>query len=81
MLGVKLNEPEPVSPVELDFLICVKHFQILSKISFVIIQKLFVDIQTLIIKKSVAFGVISAALVYFYRKELANSLAQNLRPL
>ena len=38
-------------------------------------------LQTLIIKLSVAFGVLSAALVYFYRKELANSLAQNLRPL
>ena len=37
--------------------------------------------QTLIIKLSVAFGVLSAALVYFYRKELANSLVQNLRPL
>jgi NADH-quinone oxidoreductase subunit L len=38
-------------------------------------------LQTLIIKLSVAFGVLSAALVYFYRKELANSLAQNLSPL
>ena len=35
-------------------------------------------LQTLIIKLSVAFGVLSAALVYFYRKELANSLAQSL---
>ena len=50
MLGVKLNEPEPVSDVELDILICAKHFQNLSKVSFVIIQKLFVDIETLIIK-------------------------------
>ena len=38
-------------------------------------------LQTLIIKLSVALGVLSAALVYFYRKELANSLAQNLSPL
>ena len=37
--------------------------------------------QTLIIKSSVAFGVLSAALVYFYRKELANTLAQSLSPL
>ena len=37
--------------------------------------------QTLIIKSSVAFGVLSAALVYFYRKELANSWAQNLSQL
>ena len=50
MLAVKLNEVEPVSDAELDFLICAKHFQSLSKISFVIIQKLFVDIETLIIK-------------------------------
>ena len=50
MRGVKLNEPEPVSDAELDILICAKHFQNLSKISFVIIQKLFVDIETLIIK-------------------------------
>ena len=35
----------------------------------------------MIIKLSVALGVLSAALVYFYRKELANSLMQNLRPL
>ena len=48
--GVKLNEPELVSDAELDFLICAKHWQNLSKISFVIIQKLFVDIETLIIK-------------------------------
>ena len=38
-------------------------------------------LQTLIIKLSVAFGVLSAALVYFYRKELANSLARILGPL
>ena len=38
-------------------------------------------LQTLIIKLSVAFGVLSAALVYFYRKELANSLAHNLSSL
>ena len=50
MLGVKLNEPEPVSHAELDFLICAKHWQSLSKISFVIIQNLFVDIETLLIK-------------------------------
>ena len=50
MLGVKLNEPEPVSDVELDILICAKHWQNLSRVSFVIIQKLFVDIETLIIK-------------------------------
>jgi hypothetical protein len=48
--GVKLNEPELVSDAELDILICVKHWQNLSKVSFVIIQKLFVDIETLIIK-------------------------------
>jgi len=50
MLGVKLSEPEPVSDAELDILICAKHWQSLSKVSFVIIQKLFVDIETLIIK-------------------------------
>mgnify|MGYP006408491399 CR=1 FL=1 len=50
MLGVKLSEPEPVSDAELDTLICAKHWQSLSKVSFVIIQKLFVDIETLIIK-------------------------------
>ena len=50
MLGVKLSEPEPVNDVELDTLICAKHWQNLSKVSFVIIQKLFVDIETLIIK-------------------------------
>ena len=38
-------------------------------------------LQTLIIKLSVAFGVLSATLVYFYRKELANSLALILGPL
>jgi hypothetical protein len=50
MLGVKLNEPEPVSDVESDILIYAKHWQNLSKVSFVIIQELFVDIETLIIK-------------------------------
>ena len=50
MQEVKLSEPEPVSDVELDFLICAKHWQNLSKVSFVIIQKLFVDIETLVIK-------------------------------
>ena len=50
MLGVKLNEPELVSDAELDILIGAKHWQNLSKVSFVIIQKLFVDIETLIIK-------------------------------
>jgi len=50
MPGVKLSEPEPVKDVELDILICAKHWQNLSKVSFVIIQKLFVDIETLIIK-------------------------------
>jgi len=50
MQEVILSPPEPVSDVELDFLICAKHWQNLSKVSFVIIQKLFVDIETLIIK-------------------------------
>lgn len=50
MLGVKLSEPEPVSDAELDILNSVKQWQNLSKISFVIIQNLFVDIDTLIIK-------------------------------
>jgi len=50
MLGVTLSEPELVSDAELDTLICAKHWQSLSKVSFVIIQKLFVDIETLIIK-------------------------------
>ena len=50
MLGVTLSEPERVSDAELDTLICAKHWQSLSKVSFVIIQKLFVDIETLIIK-------------------------------
>mgnify|MGYP003134332038 FL=1 len=49
-LGGKLSEPELVSDAELDILICAKHWQNLSKVSFVIIQKLFVDIETLIIK-------------------------------
>ena len=50
MHGVQLNEPEPVNDVELDILISAKHWQNLSKVSFVIIQKLFVDIETLVIK-------------------------------
>ena len=50
MREVKLSEPEAVSDVELDILICAKHWQNLSKVSFVIIQKLFVDIETLVIK-------------------------------
>jgi len=50
MLGVKLNEPEPVSVAELDILNTLKLWQNLSKISFVIIQNLFVDIDTLLIK-------------------------------
>ena len=50
MLGVTLSGPEPVKDAELDILICAKHWQSLSKVSFVIIQKLFVDIETLIIK-------------------------------
>ena len=50
MLVVQLSEPEPVSDAELDILISAKHWQNLSKVSFVIIQKLFVDIETLIIK-------------------------------
>lgn len=47
--GVKLNEVEPVSDVELDFLISVKLY---PQMSFVNIQKLFVNIETLIIKNS-----------------------------
>lgn len=50
MLGVKLNEPELVSDAELDILNTLKLWENLSKISFVIIQNLFVDIETLIIK-------------------------------
>lgn len=50
MLGVKLNEPEPVSHAEKDFLISARHWQNLWKISFVIIQNLFVDIDTFLIK-------------------------------
>jgi len=50
MPEVKLSEPEPVSDVELDILNTLKLWQNLSKVSFVIIQKLFVDIETLIIK-------------------------------
>ncbi len=38
-------------------------------------------LQTFIIKLSVAFGVLFAALVYFYRKELAKTFAQSLSPL
>ena len=47
---VTLSKPEPVSHAEKDFLICAKHWQTLSKISFVIIQNLFVDIETFLIK-------------------------------
>ena len=36
--------------------------------------------QTLIIKLSVASGILAAALVYFYRKDLAKSLAHKLGP-
>jgi len=50
MPEVKLSEPEPVSDAELDILNTLKLWQNLSKVSFVIIQKLFVDIETLIIK-------------------------------
>jgi len=50
MLGAKLNEPELVSDAELDILNTLKLWENLSKISFVIIQNLFVDIETLIIK-------------------------------
>ena len=50
MHGVKLNAPERVSIVELHSLICVKLFKYTlwtkSKLSFVDIQKLFVDIES-----------------------------------
>ena len=36
--------------------------------------------QTLIVKLSVALGILAAALVYFYRKDLAKSLAHKLGP-
>ena len=36
--------------------------------------------QTLIVKLSVASGILAAALVYFYRKDLAKSLAHKLGP-
>ena len=38
-------------------------------------------IQTLIIKSSVAIGVMFAALIYFYKNHLSKSLAHNLDPL
>ena len=38
-------------------------------------------IQTLIVKSSVAIGVILAALIYFYKKNLSKKLADNLNPL
>ena len=49
---VTLSKPEPVSHAEKDFLICAKHWQFKKsgKISFVIIQNLFVDIETFLIK-------------------------------
>ena len=38
-------------------------------------------IQTLIIKSSVAIGIVLAALIYFYKKNLSNSLSHHLEPL
>jgi len=38
-------------------------------------------LQTLIIKTSVASGVILAAIIYFYKRNYANKLAYNLKPL
>ena len=38
-------------------------------------------IQTLIVKSSVAIGVVLAALIYFYKKNLSKKLADNLNPL
>ncbi len=38
-------------------------------------------IQTLIIKLSVAFGIVFAAIIYFYKKELAKTLTSYLNPL
>ena len=38
-------------------------------------------LQTLIIKSSVAMGVLFAALIYFYRKDLSKFLSQSLHPL
>ena len=38
-------------------------------------------IQTLIVKSSVAIGVMLAALIYFYRNHLSKNLAHNLDPL
>ena len=38
-------------------------------------------IQTLIVKSSVAIGVMLAALIYFYKKHLSKNLAHNLYPL
>ena len=38
-------------------------------------------IQTLIVKSSVAIGVVLAALIYFYKKNLSKKLAHNLNPL
>ena len=37
-------------------------------------------IQTLIIKFSIAFGVVLAAIMYFYKKEFAKILVKNLNP-
>ena len=41
----------------------------------------FPFIQTLIIKSSVAFGILFAAYIYFYKTELSRSLSQILDPL
>ena len=41
----------------------------------------FPFIQTLIIKSSVAFGILFAAYIYFYKTELSRSLSKNLDPL
>ena len=38
-------------------------------------------LQTLIVKLSVAIGILLAALIYFYRKDLSKSLSHNLDPL
>ena len=38
-------------------------------------------IQTLLIKFSVAFGILLAAIIYFYKKELAKTLTSHLYPL
>ena len=38
-------------------------------------------IQTLIIKSSIAFGIVLAAIIYFYKKEFAKILMKNLNPI